>query len=60
VTAELSISGRNHWSALPGIDIARATDLRRVKALANAVLGGSLVILLSRARWPSATSRSAL
>ena len=46
VNAELSISGRNYRPALPGIDIARAAELRRVKALANAVLGGSLVILL--------------
>jgi uncharacterized membrane-anchored protein YjiN (DUF445 family) len=46
VTTDLSISGRNYRPALPGIDIARAADLRRVKALANAVLGGSLVILL--------------
>jgi uncharacterized membrane-anchored protein YjiN (DUF445 family) len=46
VNAELSISGRNYRPALPAIDIGRAGDLRRVKALANAVLGSSLVILV--------------
>jgi uncharacterized membrane-anchored protein YjiN (DUF445 family) len=46
VNAELTISGRTRGSVLPAIDVGRAHDLKRVKALANGVLAGSLAILV--------------
>jgi uncharacterized membrane-anchored protein YjiN (DUF445 family) len=46
VNAELTISGRTREPVLPAIDVRRTHDLRRVKALANAVLAGSLAILV--------------
>jgi uncharacterized membrane-anchored protein YjiN (DUF445 family) len=42
VNAELTITRGNYQPVRPAVDAARAGDLRRVKALANAVLVGSL------------------
>jgi len=44
--AELTIRGRNAAPALPAVDPQRAVELRRVKALANAVLAGSLALMI--------------
>jgi uncharacterized membrane-anchored protein YjiN (DUF445 family) len=46
LSAELTISARNGVLPPPAVDVQRAVELGRVKALANAVLAGSLVLLL--------------
>ena len=46
MSAELTIYARNGVPSLAAIDVQRAAELRRVKTLANAVLAGSLVVLL--------------
>ena len=46
MNAELTITGRTGGPVLPATDVRRAHDLKRVKALANAVLAGSLAILV--------------
>jgi uncharacterized membrane-anchored protein YjiN (DUF445 family) len=46
VSAELTIYARNGVPSLAAVDVQRAAELRRVKTLADAVLAGSLVVLL--------------
>jgi uncharacterized membrane-anchored protein YjiN (DUF445 family) len=46
LSAELTIYARNGVPSLAAIDVQRAAELRRVKTLANAVLAGSLAVLL--------------
>lgn len=47
LSAELTTCARNGVPSLPAIDAQRAVGLKRVKALANAVLAGSLAVLIA-------------